>query len=129
MLLVTTRCRITTFETLEIKELDKGKELTELFYRHCPSAKSKPDIVAEIIDILNAHTLTVCLAALAINASGMEPGELLQELKSCGLNADIREELELYKDESFDQALLIEHLRKLQSSCKLTIYQTQSRIS
>lgn len=112
-LLITTRCRITTFETLEIKELDKGKELTELFYRHCPSAKSEPDIVAEIIDILNAHTLTVCLAALAINASGMEPDELLQELKSCGLNADIREELELYKDESFDQALLIEHLRKL----------------
>ena len=111
--LVTTRCRITTFETLEIKELDKRKELTELFYRHCPSAKSEPDTVAEIIDVLNAHTLTVCLAALAINASGMTPDELLQELKSCGLNVDISEELELYKDEAFDQALLIEHLRKL----------------
>ncbi len=110
---VTTRCKITSFETLEIRELDKEKELTELFYRHCPSAKLEPDTAREIIDVLNAHTLTVCLAALAINASGMEPEELLQELKTCGVNADIEEEIELYKDETFNQALLIEHLRKL----------------
>ena len=112
-LMVTTRCRITSFETLEIKELEKEKELTDLFYRHCPSAKSEPDTVKQIIEVLHAHTLTVCLAALAINASGIEPDELLQELNTCGLNADISEEVELYKDEEFDQALLIEHLRKL----------------
>ena len=112
-LMVTTRCRITSYETLEIKELEKEKELTDLFYRHCPSAKSEPDTVKQIIKVLHAHTLTVCLAALAINASGIEPEELLQELNTCGLNADISEEVELYKDEEFDQALLIEHLRKL----------------
>lgn len=112
-LMVTTRCRITSFETLEIKELEKEKELTDLFYRHCPSAKSESDTVKQIIEVLHAHTLTVCLAALVINASGIEPEELLQELNTCGLNADISEEVELYKDEEFDQALLIEHLRKL----------------
>lgn len=112
-LMVTTRCRITSFETLEIKELEKEKELTDLFYRHCPSAKSEPDTVKQIIEVLHAHTLTVCLAALAINASGIDQEELLQELNTCGLNVDICEEVELYKDEEFDQALLIEHLRKL----------------
>jgi hypothetical protein len=30
--------------------------------------------------------LIVCLASLSLSASGMEPEELLLELKSCGLN-------------------------------------------
>lgn len=43
----------------------------------------------------------------------MEPEELLLELKTCGLNIRSRETVELYKDEEFSEALMIEHLRKL----------------
>lgn len=112
-IIVTTRCKITAFQTLEIKELDREKELTTLFYQHCPSAKNEPETTADIIAELKGHTLAICLAALSLSASGMEPEELLLELKTCGLNIRSGETVELYKDEEFSEALMIEHLRKL----------------
>ncbi len=112
-IIVTTRCRVTTFQILEIKELDREKELTTLFYQHCPSSKSEPETTADIIVELKGHTLAVCLAALSLSSSGMEPEELLLELKTCGLNIRSGETVELYKDEEFSEALMIEHLRKL----------------
>ena len=42
-LLITSRCKLKNYDSIEIKELDKEKELTELFYKHCPSAKRDPD--------------------------------------------------------------------------------------
>ncbi|MBR0599765.1 hypothetical protein [Sinanaerobacter chloroacetimidivorans] len=62
-IIVTTRCRVTTFQILEIKELDREKELTTLFYQHCPSSKSEPETTADIIVELKGHTLAVCLAS------------------------------------------------------------------
>ena len=112
-ILVTTRCEINTFNTLELKELNKGKELTELFYRNCPSSKTEPELVKEIIDLLNAHTLTVSLAALTLEASGMDIAEFLYELKTTGIRTEISEEVELYKDETFSYGRMVEHLRKL----------------
>lgn len=112
-IIVTTRCKVTTFQTLEIKELDREKELTTLFYQHCPSAKSEPETTADIIAELKGHTLAVCLAALSLSASGMDPEDLLLELRTCGLNIRSGETVELYKDEEFSEALMIEHLRKL----------------
>lgn len=112
-IIVTTRCKITAFQTLEIKELDREKELTTLFYQYCPSAKSEPETTADIIVELKGHTLAVCLASLSLSASGMEPEELLLELRTCGLNIRSGEAVELYKDEEFSEALMIEHLRKL----------------
>lgn len=122
-IMITTRCRITSFQTLEIKELDKENELTPLFYKHCPSAKNEPEITFDIITELKGHTLTVCLAALSLSASGMEAEELLLELRSCGLNIHSGEEVEIYKDEEFSQALMIEHLRKLLQLNQLTAEQ------
>lgn len=112
-IIVTTRCRVTTFQILEIKELDREKELTTLFYQHCPSSKSEPETTADIIAELKGHTLAICLAALSFSSSGMEPEDLLLELRTCGLNIRSRETVELYKDEEFSEALMIEHLRKL----------------
>ena len=77
--------------------------MPDLFCRYCPSAKSEPDTVAAIIKEGKNHTLTVCMAALTLEASGMEPEELLQELKACGLNMDNGEEIEIYKDEEFQE--------------------------
>ena len=71
-IIVTTRCKVTTFQTLEIKELDREKELTTLFYQHCPSAKSEPETTADIIAELKGQTLAICLAALSLSARGME---------------------------------------------------------
>jgi len=112
-IIVTTRCKVTAFQTLEIKELDREKELTTLFYQYCPSAKNEPETTADIITELKGHTLAICLAALSLSASGMEPEELLLELRTCGLNIRSAETVELYKDEEFSEALMIEHLRKL----------------
>ena len=106
-IIVTTRCKITAFQTLEIKELDREKELTTLFYQHCPSAKSEPETTADIIAELKGHTLAICLAALSLSASGMEPEDLLLELRTCGLNIRSGETVELYKDEEFSEALMI----------------------
>lgn len=119
-ILITTRCKISTFNALELKELDKEKELTELFFCQCPSSKSNPEIVAEIIDSLNAHTLTVSLAALTLEASGMDIEAFLYELKTTGIRTDIAEEVELYKDETFSIGQMMEHLRKLLQLSRLS---------
>lgn len=119
-ILITTRCKISTFNALELKGLDKEKELTELFFCQCPSSKSKPELVAEIIDLLNAHTLTVSLAALTLEASGMDLEAFLYELKTTGIRTDITEEVELYKDETFSNGRMMEHLRKLLQLSRLS---------
>ena len=119
-ILVTTRCKPTAYNTLEIKELNKEKELCELFYRQCPSSKSESELVAEIIDLLNAHTLTVSLAALTLEASGMDMEDFLYELKTTGIRTDISEEVELYKDETFSYGRMMEHLRKLLQLSRLS---------
>ena len=111
-LLITSRCKLKNYNSIEIKELDKEKELTELFYKHCPSAKRDPDSVSAIIEEVNCHTLTVCMAALTLEASGMEPEELLQELRSCGIGQNM-EEIEVFKDDEFSYASMIGHLRML----------------
>lgn len=111
-LLITSRCRLKNYDSIEIKELDKEKELTELFYKHCPSAKRDPDNVSAIIEEVNCHTLTVCMAALTLEASGMEPEELLQELRSCGIGQN-NEEIEVFKDDEFSYDSMIGHLRML----------------
>ncbi|NLL77074.1 MAG: ATP-binding protein, partial [Clostridiales bacterium] len=119
-ILVTSRCNISQYETIKISEMDADTELVELFYKHCPSAKSSEDVVKEIIQTVGCHTLTVCLSALSLTASGMEPEELLAELKTCGLNITSGEDVELYKDDDFTDGLMIEHLRKLLQLDKLS---------
>lgn len=111
-LLITSRCKLKNYDSIEIKELDKEKKLTELFYKHCPSAKRDLDSVSAIIEEVNCHTLTVCMAALTLEASGMEPEELLQELRSCGIGQNM-EEIEVFKDDEFSYASMIGHLRML----------------
>ena len=119
-ILVTSRCNISQYETIKISEMDADTELIELFYKHCPSAKSSQDVVKEIIQTVGCHTLTVCLSALSLTASGMEPEELLAELKTCGLNITSGEDGELYKDDDFTDGLMIEHLSKLLQLGKLS---------
>lgn len=85
-ILVTSRCNISQYEKVKVSEMDADTELAELFYKHCPSAKGSEDVVKDIIQTMDCHTLTVCLSALSLTASGMEPGELLAELRTCGLN-------------------------------------------
>ena len=58
--------------------------------------------MSAIIEEVNCHTLTVCMAALTLEASGMEPEELLQELRSCGIGQNT-EEIEVFKDDEFSQ--------------------------
>lgn len=52
------------------------------------------------------------MAALTLEASGMEPEELLQELRSCGIGQNT-EEIEVFKDDEFSYASMIGHLRML----------------
>ena len=77
-------------------------------------------VVREIIQTVGCHTPTVCLSALSLTASGIEPEELLAELKTCGLNIASGEDVELYKDNDFTDGLMIEHLRKLLQLGKLS---------
>ena len=47
-ILVTSRCNISQYETIKISEMDADTELIELFYKHCPSAKSStssPEVI------------------------------------------------------------------------------------
>lgn len=84
------------------------------------SSKNSEDVVKDIIQKVGCHTLTVCLSALSLTASGMEPEELLAELRSSGLNIASGEDVELYKDSDFTDGLMIEHLRRLLQLSKLS---------
>ena len=103
-----------------LKELDSEKELTELFFKLCPSAKEDTDVVKDIIKTVHSHTLTVVLSALSLSASGMEAEELLNELQTCGLNISDGEDIEIYKDGNYTEGLMTEHLRKLLQLGKLS---------
>ncbi len=122
-ILVTSRCNISQYATIKVAEMDTYTELTELFYRHCPSSKSSEGVVKDIIQTVGCHTLTVCLSALSLTSNGMEPEDLLSELKTCGLNIASGEDVELYKDNDFADGLMIEHLRKLLQLGKLSYLQ------
>ena len=122
-ILVTSRCNISQYKTVKISEMDADTELVELFYKHCPSAKNSEDVVKDIIQTVGCHTLTVCLSALSLTASSMEPEEMLAELRSCGLNIASGEDVELYKDSVFTDGLMIEHLRRLLQLGKLSNHQ------
>ena len=119
-LLVTTRCTLNRYPVLVLKELDSNKELTELFYKLCPSAKDETDVVRDIIKTVHSHTLTVVLSALSLSASGIEASELLRELETCGLNISEGDDIELYKDGDYTEGLMTEHLRKLLQLGKLS---------
>lgn len=119
-LLVTTRCTLNRYPVLVLKELDSNKELTELFYKFCPSSKNEADIVGDIIKTVHSHTLTVILSALSLSASGIEASELLRELETCGLNISEGDDIELYKDGDYTEGLMTEHLRKLLQLGKLS---------
>ncbi len=119
-LLITTRCTLSRYPMLVLKELDCDKELTALFYKLCSSAKDEADVVGNIIKTVHSHTLTVVLSALLLTASGMEAEELLRELQTCGLNISDGDDIELYKDGDYSEGLMTEHLRKLLQLGKLS---------
>lgn len=68
--------------------------------------------------------MTVVLSALSLAAGGLEPDELLHELKQCGLNITDSENVELYKDGDYHDGLMIEHLRILMQISRLNSSQT-----
>ena len=119
-LLITTRCRPTQYPIMELKELDTDTELSELFFRLCPSAKEDTLATKQIIHTVHSHTLTVVLSALSLSASGMEAEELLYELQTCGLSIASGEAVELYKDGDYTDGLMAEHLKKLLQLGKLS---------
>lgn len=117
-LLVTTRCNLPGRNILSLKKMDPESDLLQLFYALYPyGAKDTPgktkEIILDIIKTVHCHTLTVCLSALTLAVSGLDPSKLLEELKSCGVNPSSSESVEIYKDGTYRDGLMIEHLRKL----------------
>ena len=118
-LIITSRCKISGYSSIEIGTLDKEKELNSLFLAHSPSSRKDDENITKIIDTLKCHTLTVCLAAKTMQASGISSEELLNELMQSGIRNNTNE-VELFKDDEFDYSSMIGHLQKLMSLSKLT---------
>ena len=123
-LLVTTRCEIKQYASIKIKEIASEKDLLQLFASHCPYSGNDIETVKQIIREVHSHTLTVVLSALSLAAGGLEPDELLHELKLCGLNITDSEDVELYKDGDYHDGLMIEHLRILMQISRLNASQS-----
>ena len=123
-LLVTTRCEIKQYASIKIKEIASEKDLLQLFASHCPYSDDDTETVKQIIREVHSHTLTVVLSALSLAAGGLEPDELLHELKLCGLNITDSEDVELYKDGDYHDGLMIEHLRILMQISRLNASQS-----
>ena len=115
---------ITDILLSKIKEIASEKDLLQLFASHCPYSGNDTETVKQIIREVHSHTLTVVLSALSLAAGGLEPDELLHELKLCGLNITDSEDVELYKDGDYHDGLMIEHLRILMQISRLNASQS-----
>ena len=124
-LLVTTRCEVKQYASIKIKEIASEKDLLQLFASHCPYSDDDNETVKQIIREVHSHTLTVVLSALSLAACGLDPDELLHELKLCGINITDSEDVELYKDGDYHDGLMIEHLRILMQISRLNSSQNE----
>lgn len=91
------------------------KKYTNIIYLFYSGSLQKDIAVMEFSDDTSA---------LSLAAGGLEPDELLHELKQCGLNITDSENVELYKDGDYHDGLMIEHLRILMQISRLNSSQT-----
>jgi len=112
-LLVTTRCHIDEVSTHSVTELESMDELSELFYAYAPITRDKPLIVADIIQEVYRHTLTVEMAAKTLTAADLTPEMLLAALQKEGLALSEPIKVKVKKDSSTKKKKLYEHIQTL----------------
>ena len=112
-LLVTTKSNLDEFVSYKVKELASTEDLQDLFYTYAPAGKNSPDVVAQIIEEVYRHTLTVEMAGKTLSATNLTPEELLKSLKKDRLNLSNPNKIRIQKDSRIKNATPKEHLTRL----------------
>ena len=86
---------------IEISSMDDINDLLELFKNNyeLPIKDEDKDIIIDIINYLEGHTLAISLIATVMNESRIKPSKMLDNLKEKGISSNIKGEVNyLQKD-------------------------------
>lgn len=120
-LLVTTRSHIEEVSSYLVNEIEDKEELLELFYTYAPNSRNKPSVVAEIMEEVYGHTLTVEMAAKTLMVSDITPEELLAALRKEGVALSNPGKVKVTKDERTKSQRLYSHIQTLFALQKLAV--------
>lgn len=112
-LLVTTRSHIDEVPSYLVSEIENKEELLELFFAYAPKSRNKPSVVAEIIEEVYCHTLTVEMAAKTLMVSDITPEELLSALRKEGITLSNPGKVKVTKDSLTKNDRLYGHIQTL----------------
>ena len=118
-ILFTTRSRYESHISLELTELSQDK-LLELMGKFFPGTEKKPEIMAEIINLLHGHTFAVELAARLLANSMLNPKSLLKKLKAEKAGMDADDKIGSTKDGRSKKATYYDHIHTLFSLYRMS---------
>ena len=121
--LVTTRTDAAAFEQpqLTVEPLASLAEIETVFRNNCRRIweESAWDAIRELIALVDGHTMAVALLAKQLQASGLEPTELLKRMQNDGLSDSGREKVSAAKDGVLIRQSAFQHIRALFNVAKL----------
>ena len=92
-ILFTTRNDHSGYPTLNVEKINDFDQVRKIFFTHYGRPVKDTQTVDEILRLVDCHTITVELIAKQMKASFLKPEQMLQRLKSTGLNTQLREKV------------------------------------
>lgn len=95
MFLITSRNQHPDYPSLPILSFDYFDDVRTLFKKNYNKTLSKTEleIVDEILQLVNCHTITVELIAKQMRASFLRPEQMLKKLRTTGVNLKLKEKI------------------------------------
>lgn len=116
----TTRSNLDCGYTYSLNEISDIDGLFELFGKLYSEADKNRDIVINIIETVNRHTLSVELAARLLEKGLLAPDDVLEKLNECSVDPETSDRINVKKDGKSVKATFYEHIRTLFSLFKLS---------
>lgn len=93
--LITTRNEHPDYPSMHIEPIRNFDDVRKMFASHYGRPLSAGDMgfVDEILKLINCHTITVELIAKQMKASFLKPSQMLERLKSTGVNLQLKEKV------------------------------------
>lgn len=105
--LITSRYAHQEYPSLPIGPIQDSGKVRELFLQHLGKPQQKEDDIStidEILRLVHYHTITVELLAKQMKASHIKPEEMLERLKSTGVNTQLKEKVRYVGAEKADDS-------------------------
>lgn len=96
----TTRCSKNqiNYPTIEVKHLDSGNEIKELFFHHYEQKEKELDTecIEKLLKLVDYHTITVEILAKTMRNGDITPVEMLKKLQESGISGIDEETIDIH---------------------------------